>query len=205
LSQREPLFWVANRLGANAAGRNKKREKGREAEDESQHEQPPPICSPLSLRFQTSGRRLASLTARRPGRGPCVSVTIVALPLGRRNQSAVQPSSWARRVLEKSTVNSHPRKLPLPDTRFPSQAARKPQQTPPSASSIEIDVGQEDFAAMTNLARTTAGTVLRTLEARSTPDHRVAACSRGSRWAQLFRKANPFAAPGSDPRGSSSS
>ena len=63
-------------------------------------------------------------------------------------------------------MNSHPRKLPLPDTRGPSQAARKPQQTPPSASSIEIDVSQEDFAAMTNLARTTAGTVLRTLEAR---------------------------------------
>jgi hypothetical protein len=52
-----------------------------------------------------------------------------------------------------------------PDTRGPSQAARKPQQTPPSASSIEIDVSQEDFAAMTNLARTTAETVLRTLEA----------------------------------------
>lgn len=62
-------------------------------------------------------------------------------------------------------MNSHPRKLPLPNTRGPSQAARKPQQTPPSASSIEIDVSQEDFAAMTNLARTTAGTVLRTLEA----------------------------------------
>ena len=67
--------------------------------------------------------------------------------------------------MDKSTVNSHPRNLPLPDTRFPSQAAGKPQQTPPSASSIEIDVSQEDFAAMTNLARTTAGTVLRTLEA----------------------------------------
>ena len=35
---------------------------------------------------------------------------------------------------------------------------------------------------MTNLARTTAGTVLRTLEARSTPDHKVAACSGRSRW-----------------------
>jgi hypothetical protein len=34
-----------------------------------------------------------------------------ALPLGRRNQSAVQPSSWARRVLDKSTVNS-----PIPGT-----------------------------------------------------------------------------------------
>ena len=31
LSQREPLFRVANRLGANAAGCNRKREKGREA------------------------------------------------------------------------------------------------------------------------------------------------------------------------------
>ncbi len=39
------------------------------------------------------------------------------------------------------------------------------RQTPPGASPIEIDVSQEDFAAMTNLARTTAGTVLRTLEA----------------------------------------
>jgi hypothetical protein len=56
----------------------------------------------------------------------------------------------------------------LPNTRGPSQAARKPQQTPPNASSIEIDVSQEDFAAMTNLARTTVGTVLGTLESRST-------------------------------------
>ena len=31
--------------------------------------------------------------------------------------------------------------------------------------SIEIDVSQEDLAVMTNLARTTSGTVLRTLEA----------------------------------------
>ncbi len=30
---------------------------------------------------------------------------------------------------------------------------------------IEVDVSQEDFAALTNLARTTAGTVLRTFEA----------------------------------------
>ncbi len=38
-------------------------------------------------------------------------------------------------------------------------------RTPPDSSPIEIDVSQEDFAAMTNVARTTAGTVLRTLEA----------------------------------------
>ena len=37
--------------------------------------------------------------------------------------------------------------------------------TPPGSSPIEVDVSQEDFAALTNLARTTAGTVLRTLEA----------------------------------------
>jgi CRP/FNR family cyclic AMP-dependent transcriptional regulator len=37
--------------------------------------------------------------------------------------------------------------------------------TPPGATPIEVDVSQEDFAAMTNVARTTAGTVLRTLEA----------------------------------------
>ena len=37
--------------------------------------------------------------------------------------------------------------------------------TPPGAAPIEVDVSQEDFAAMTNLARTTAGTVLRNLEA----------------------------------------
>ena len=37
--------------------------------------------------------------------------------------------------------------------------------TPPGPTPIEVDVSQEDFAAMTNLARTTAGTVLRTLEA----------------------------------------
>ncbi len=37
--------------------------------------------------------------------------------------------------------------------------------TPPGPAPIEVDVSQEDFAAMTNIARTTAGTVLRTLEA----------------------------------------
>src|SRR5271166_2420831 len=37
-------------------------------------------------------------------------------------------------------------------------------QTPQSAQPIEVDVSQEDFAAMTNTARTTAGSVLRTLE-----------------------------------------
>src|SRR5271166_573417 len=37
--------------------------------------------------------------------------------------------------------------------------------TPPGSSPIEVDVSQEDFAALTNLARTTAGTVLRTFEA----------------------------------------
>jgi CRP/FNR family cyclic AMP-dependent transcriptional regulator len=38
-------------------------------------------------------------------------------------------------------------------------------QTPPSATPIEVDISQEDFAAMTNVARTTAGRVLRALEA----------------------------------------
>ena len=37
--------------------------------------------------------------------------------------------------------------------------------TPQGSMSIEIDVSQEDLAVMTNLARTTSGTVLRTLEA----------------------------------------
>jgi len=38
-------------------------------------------------------------------------------------------------------------------------------RTPEGAQPIEVDVSQEDFATMTNLARTTAGTVLRKLEA----------------------------------------
>jgi CRP-like cAMP-binding protein len=38
-------------------------------------------------------------------------------------------------------------------------------RTPRSAEPIEVDVSQEDFAKMINLARTTAGTVLRKLEA----------------------------------------
>ncbi len=38
-------------------------------------------------------------------------------------------------------------------------------RTPQGSMSIEIDVSQEDLAVMTNLARTTSGTVLRTLEA----------------------------------------
>ncbi len=38
-------------------------------------------------------------------------------------------------------------------------------RTPEGSMSIEIDVSQEDLAVMTNLARTTSGTVLRTLEA----------------------------------------
>ena len=37
--------------------------------------------------------------------------------------------------------------------------------TPPDATTSEVDVSQGDFAAMTNLARTTAGTVLRRFEA----------------------------------------
>ena len=37
--------------------------------------------------------------------------------------------------------------------------------TPSGSSPIEIDVNQEDLAVMTNLARTTAGSVLRTFEA----------------------------------------
>ncbi len=38
-------------------------------------------------------------------------------------------------------------------------------RTPPGDQPIEVDVSQEHFAAMTNLARTTAGTVLRKFEA----------------------------------------
>ena len=38
-------------------------------------------------------------------------------------------------------------------------------RTPPAAAPIEVDVSQEDFAAMTNTARITAGAVLRALEA----------------------------------------
>ena len=38
-------------------------------------------------------------------------------------------------------------------------------RTLPDLAPIEVDVSQDDFAAMTNVARTTAGTVLRTLEA----------------------------------------
>ena len=37
--------------------------------------------------------------------------------------------------------------------------------TPSGSASVEVDVSQEDFAVMSNQARTTAGTVLRTLEA----------------------------------------
>ena len=119
-------------------------------------------CSPLSLRFQTAAA--ASRLSPHDVQGTLGFRNDRALPLGRRNHSAVQPSSWARRVLEKSTVNSHPRKLPLPDTRGPSQAARKPHRRRPAP--LDRDRRQsEDLAAMTNLARTTAGTVLRTLEA----------------------------------------
>ena len=89
----------------------------------------------------------------------------------------------------------------MPNTRGPSQARDETATDAVHASSIEIDVSQEDFAAMANLARTTAGAALRTLEARSTPDHRVGGLPRESRWAQLFRKTNPLAAPGNDPRG----
>ena len=39
------------------------------------------------------------------------------------------------------------------------------QRTPPDPLPIEVDVSQEDFASLTNLARTTAGKVLRRLEA----------------------------------------
>ena len=38
-------------------------------------------------------------------------------------------------------------------------------RTPEGAAPIEVDVSQEDFAAMSNVARTTAGTVLRKFEA----------------------------------------
>lgn len=37
--------------------------------------------------------------------------------------------------------------------------------TPPGETSIEVDASQEDFATMTNVARTTAGAVLRKFEA----------------------------------------
>ena len=37
--------------------------------------------------------------------------------------------------------------------------------TPPGAQPIEVNVSQEDFAAMTDLARNSAGAVLRNLEA----------------------------------------
>ncbi len=37
--------------------------------------------------------------------------------------------------------------------------------TPPGETLIEVDVSQEDFAVMTNVARTTAGAVLRSFEA----------------------------------------
>ena len=97
--------------------------------------------------------------------GPWISVTIAHCPSGEETTRQSNPVRGRGGYWKKSTVNSNSRNLPLPDTRFPSQAARKPQQTPPSASPIEIDVSQNNFAAMTNLARTTAGTVLRTLEA----------------------------------------
>ena len=70
---------------------------------------------------------------------------------------------------EAGTGKEH-RELPSPEVALAQYSRSKSSgketaQTPPSASSIEIDVSQEDLAAMTNLARTTAGTVLRTLEA----------------------------------------
>ena len=40
--------------------------------------------------------------------------------------------------------------------------------TPPGPAPIEVDVSQEDFAAMTNVARTTAGTVLQNPRSRRT-------------------------------------
>ena len=93
-------------------------------------------CSPLRLRFQTAAAvsRLSPHDVQRALRFR----NDRALPLERRNHSAVQPSSWARRVLEKSAVNSHPRKLPLPDTRGPSQAARKPQHSLDGANYLVI-------------------------------------------------------------------
>jgi hypothetical protein len=87
-------------------------------------------CSPLSLRCQTAAA--ASRLSPHDVQGALRFRNDRALPLGRRNHSEVQPSTWARRVLERSTVNSHPRKLRLPNTRGPSQAAMKPQQTPPT-------------------------------------------------------------------------
>ena len=38
-------------------------------------------------------------------------------------------------------------------------------RTPPGVAPIEVDVSQEDFGAIANVARTTAGRVLRALEA----------------------------------------
>ena len=69
LSQREPLFRVANRLGANVAGRNRKCEKRREAEDESQHEQPPPIAprSACDCKLAAAASRLSPHDVRSGG------------------------------------------------------------------------------------------------------------------------------------------
>jgi hypothetical protein len=91
------------------------------------------------------------------------------------------------------------RELPSPEVALARYSLSKSSGKETATDAIEIDVSQEDFAAMTNLARTTAGAVLRTLEASiGSLFSRVAV-------GQLFRKANPLAAPGSDPRGSSSS
>jgi hypothetical protein len=117
---------------------------------------------PLSLRFQTAAA--ASRLLPHDVRGPWVSEISCVAP--RAKKPLGSPTQFAG---EAGTGKDHRElrspEVALPDTRCPSQAARKPQQTPPGASSIEIDVSQEDFAAMTNLARTTAETVLRTLEA----------------------------------------
>ena len=129
LSQREPLFRVANRLGANVAGRNRKREKRREAESKSQHEQPPPIAprSACDCKLAAAASRLSPHDVRSGGpafpQRSCIA-SRAKKPVGSPT------SSWARRVLEKSAVNSHPRNLPLPDTRGPRQAARKPGAIP---------------------------------------------------------------------------
>ena len=78
---------------------------------------------------------------------------------------------------EAGTGKEH-RELPSPEVALARYSLSKSSGKETATDAIEIDVSQEDFAAMTNLARTTVGTVLRTLESRSTPDHRVAACSR---------------------------
>jgi hypothetical protein len=87
LSQREPLFRVANRLGE----RRWLQQKAREAPGGIRRSSARTVASivPAQLAIPNCGRRLASLTARCPGGLGFRNDR--ALPLGRRNHSAVQP------------------------------------------------------------------------------------------------------------------